>query len=344
MRRQAEPRRASRVCNAARSAKLRRGRGIGQRGRDAEHRRARAPSATPSSGAGRPVPAGLVVARVADDERRCLAAATHRPTNAGARPAHRAAVRPSEPSRGHRRILPDLSAIPEGMASVSADNREEAARRRGSARASAKARGVPVDVGLRGRRRHQRHVVERRQQDAAVERVQVQEALELGVAGGVRLAAVARRSRRERVLGARAEPAARATAAPCAAIAASTPSAHRSPSGDHRRVRLVGEHLGERRAHRGERQRVAGERAADAADVDVVERRRRRRDRCGDVAVMPNAPHGMPPPIACRRSSGRGRSPRLPVQPPGPGRERVRLVDDPAACRARGSARGSASR
>ena len=55
----------------------------------------------------------------------------------------------------------------------------------------------------------------------------------------------------------------------------STPSVQRSASGDHAVERLVGEHLAERRAHRGERERVPGERPADAADVDVLERDRR---------------------------------------------------------------------
>jgi hypothetical protein len=41
---------------------------------------------------------------------------------------------------------------------------------------------VPIDVGLGRRRRHQRHVVERRQEDAAIEGVEVDEAVELGVA------------------------------------------------------------------------------------------------------------------------------------------------------------------
>ena len=53
-------------------------------------------------------------------------------------------------------------------------------------------------------RREQRHVVERRQQHAAVQRVQVEERLQLGVAGGRRGGAVARR-RAEPVLGPAAE-------------------------------------------------------------------------------------------------------------------------------------------
>ena len=52
--------------------------------------------------------------------------------------------------------------------------------------------GVPVDVGLRGRRRHERHVVERRDEDAAVEHEEMQHVLELGVVQrGARAAASA---------------------------------------------------------------------------------------------------------------------------------------------------------
>ena len=130
--------------------------------------------------------------------------------------------------------------------------------------------GVAVDVGLGRRRAHQRHVVERREQDAAVERVQVQEALELGVARGRGLAAVARRLRREAVLGAGAEPGHVPRQAGSRDRRPATPSAKRSPERDHPRERLGGQHLAERRAHRRERERVAGERAADAADVLVV--------------------------------------------------------------------------
>ena len=57
---------------------------------------------------------------------------------------------------------------------------------------------MAVDVGRGRGRRHQRHVVERRQQDAAVERVEVDEAIEPLVAGGRGLRAGAGPARRGR--------------------------------------------------------------------------------------------------------------------------------------------------
>ena len=65
--------------------------------------------------------------------------------------------------------------------------------------------GVGVDVGFGGGRGHEGHVVEGREEDATVEGVEVEEALELEVGGGRRLAAVARRFRSESVFGAGAE-------------------------------------------------------------------------------------------------------------------------------------------
>ena len=90
------------------------------------------------------------------------------------------------------------------------------------------------------------------------------------MAGRVRLAAVPRSVPAEQV------PARQPRRVTChgrlvSAIASSTPVVQRSASGDHSRERLVGEHLCERRAHRRERERVRRERAADSADVDVLE-------------------------------------------------------------------------
>src|ERR687889_2587090 len=59
---------------------------------------------------------------------------------------------------------------------------------------------VLVHLRLRGRRRHQGHVVERRYEYPAVERVQVQQRLELVVVRGCRLATVPGRRGREAVL------------------------------------------------------------------------------------------------------------------------------------------------
>src|SRR6266540_5467392 len=64
---------------------------------------------------------------------------------------------------------------------------------------------VQVDIGLAGRRRHQRHVVKGRQQDPAVERVEMDEAVELGVPAGGGLAAVAGALATEEVLDAAAQ-------------------------------------------------------------------------------------------------------------------------------------------
>lgn len=65
--------------------------------------------------------------------------------------------------------------------------------------------GVQVHVGFGGGRAHQCHVVKGRKQDAAVEGVEVEEALELEIAGGRGLAAVARSGIAEGVFGAAAE-------------------------------------------------------------------------------------------------------------------------------------------
>src|SRR4051794_11020483 len=64
---------------------------------------------------------------------------------------------------------------------------------------------VPIDVRCGRRRTHQRHVVEGRHDDAAVERVEVQVVVELLVDHRLGPTAAARRLRVEVVLGARAE-------------------------------------------------------------------------------------------------------------------------------------------
>ena len=62
-----------------------------------------------------------------------------------------------------------------------------------------------VHVRRARRRRDQRHVVEGGHQDAAVERPQVHEAIQVGVDGGRGLAAVARRRGAEPIVGADAQ-------------------------------------------------------------------------------------------------------------------------------------------
>src|SRR5258708_39967748 len=65
--------------------------------------------------------------------------------------------------------------------------------------------GVGVDVGFGGGGGHEGHVVEGGEEDAAVEGVEVEEALEFGIGGSSGLGAVARRLGGEGVFGASAE-------------------------------------------------------------------------------------------------------------------------------------------
>ena len=78
-----------------------------------------------------------------------------------------------------------------------------------------------------------------------------------------------------------------------------------------------------------ERERVAGEGAADAADVDVVAARSTGASRVGDLRghAVGRRRDAAADRLADRRRC-RARAPRRAVQPPGPGAERVRLVDD----------------
>ena len=62
-----------------------------------------------------------------------------------------------------------------------------------------------VDVGFGGGGRHEGHVVEGGEEDAAVEGVEVEEAFEFEIGGSGGFAAVARRFRSESVFGAGAE-------------------------------------------------------------------------------------------------------------------------------------------
>src|SRR6202035_5987626 len=66
-------------------------------------------------------------------------------------------------------------------------------------------RCVPVDLRLGGARAHQRHVVERSEQDATVERMEMQEAFELRIRRAQGLASVPRGGRRAPILGTAAE-------------------------------------------------------------------------------------------------------------------------------------------
>ena len=62
---------------------------------------------------------------------------------------------------------------------------------------------MDVDVGFGGGRGHEGHVVEGGEKDAAVESVEVEEALEFEIGGSGGFAALARRFCRKRVFGAR---------------------------------------------------------------------------------------------------------------------------------------------
>ena len=64
---------------------------------------------------------------------------------------------------------------------------------------------VQVDVGFAGGGTHQRHVVERREEHAAVERVEMEETLEFEIGGSSGFAAIARRFLAKRVFSAAAE-------------------------------------------------------------------------------------------------------------------------------------------
>ena len=123
--------------------------------------------------------------------------------------------------------------------------------------------------GPRRRRRHQRHVVERREEHAAVERVQVHEALELEVARRRGLAPGARALGAEQVLGAAAE-LRHVPGHAVASIASSTPAVKRSPSAIIRsNASSVSTCSSVARIAASES--AFRERPAHAADVDVLE-------------------------------------------------------------------------
>ena len=120
-----------------------------------------------------------------------------------------------------------------------------------------------------------------------------------------------------------------------------TPATKRSHSAIIRVEGVVGEDVLERRAGGGERQRVARQRAADAADVDQVGVRERvdaPGQRGGDAV---GADRDAARDRLADRHEVRPQAPRLGAAA-GPGAERVRLVDDeqrarPVAGRAQAS-------
>ena len=215
-------------------------------------------------------------------------------------------------------------------------------------RASPKTSVCRSTSSVGGRRAHQRHVVERRDEDAAVGQVDVQEVLELAVAGGGRLAARARR-RARRSGTRRGRRAGRPTTArPWASMACLDAVGEAGGERGHAVERLVGEDVLERGAGGGQRERVAGQRAADAAGVDRGRRRGRRRSARRARRRSRRRRTGTPPAIAlpivtmsgleAPRARGAARA----------GAEGVRLVVDEQravlAREARGRPRGSPAR
>ena len=128
--------------------------------------------------------------------------------------------------------------------------------------------GVPVDVGLGRRRRHERHVVERGQQDAPVQREEVHVALELAVDRSVR---PPRRCAASRPNQYSARQPSRVTChgRPCSAIRRLDAVRPALGERDHVRERLVGEHLASV-ARIAASESALRQRPADAADVDVL--------------------------------------------------------------------------
>lgn len=130
--------------------------------------------------------------------------------------------------------------------------------------------GVEIDVRGGGGGRHERHVVERGEEDAAIERVEMHEALELEIGCGCGFSAVARRKRMEEIFCAASET---RDAPGEACLSDGGRDSIGEPLGerDHVLEGCWSEHVLERGAHGGERKRVAGKRAADAARVAIFE-------------------------------------------------------------------------
>jgi hypothetical protein len=128
---------------------------------------------------------------------------------------------------------------------------------------------VAIDVGLGRRRRHQRHHVERRHQDAAVEHVKVHQRVELRIEVGARLRASAGALGGEHVLRAAPEPR-HLPRQPVLGYRVGDSALVALRERDHSLESLVRQHLGQGRADGGKRERVARQRPADPAHVGVV--------------------------------------------------------------------------
>ena len=177
-----------------------------------------------------------------------------------------------------------------------------------------------------GRRAHQGHVVERRHEHAAVHRRRGGDtAPAVGSASAI-CSAPSRGGVGRKWYSARAPSRVTCQGTPCGpdhVVHARLPALGER---DHSLECLVGEHLAERGSDRGQRQRVAGQGAADPADVGP------RRQRGAD-AVRDRLGH----PVRARRDPAADRladhehvrlEPVAGGHPAGPGADRVGLVDD----------------
>src|SRR6266566_1551678 len=188
-------------------------------------------------------------------------------------------------------------------------------------------RRMEIYIRFGRRRRHERHVVERRQEDAAIQGIEMDQPVQLGVATGRGLAPVPRSLGPEEIL----DPAAETRDVPRQAVPLDRTGDTRFEAraeGDHALERVVGENLAERGTHRSKRQDVRGNRAADAADVGALVPRQQRLEPVRDLAREPVGGGG---------NAGGDRLPyrqQVRIEPVGSGvatrsgAERMRLVDD----------------
>jgi len=129
---------------------------------------------------------------------------------------------------------------------------------------------VEIDVGFGCVRRHERHIVEGREQNAAIERIEMHEALEIKVGRGSGFCAIARRVRAEEILGAAAE----ARCVPWQARGVDSVGDAFCKSlreRNHTGERLRRKNVFERRADCGERESISCEGAANSACIAVFQ-------------------------------------------------------------------------
>ena len=183
---------------------------------------------------------------------------------------------------------------------------------------------MQIDIGCGVQGRQQGHVVERREQDAPVHRVQMHEGVELVVDRGGRFGSGSGRWA-EPVLGPASEP----LYVPRQAVLGDDLGHALLPSlgqGDHHGEVRGQQRRRQRRAHRGEGEGVAGERAADARHVDLRVGHDRR-EALGDIRAhaVRRRRHAAADRLADDEQIG-PQAPRL-CRPAGTGTDRVGLVD-----------------